>query len=168
MRTFKMTAQIKDRIFTNRGLGFLALILAGAILFSLLFFLVAPRIVVAVTPSVNYRIFFIETFDKRTIVKHDYILFNKPGYDRPFVKQVLCMAGDYLYNIDNDYFCNGSFIGSSKDFSLTGKTLSRFSYRGVIPREKLFVSGSHKDSYDSRYFGFIDISEVCARVKPIV
>jgi signal peptidase I/conjugal transfer pilin signal peptidase TrbI len=31
----------------------------------------------------------------------------------------------------------------------------------------MFVMGEHKDSYDSRYFGFVDKSRILARAYPI-
>jgi len=37
----------------------------------------------------------------------------------------------------------------------------------MIPEGKLFVEGDTKYSFDSRYWGFVDKSEIVGRVIPI-
>lgn len=58
------------------------------------------------------------------------------------------------------YFCNSEYIGRAKERTLDGRTLSAFEFEGLIPEGKLFVFGGDINSYDSRYFGLVDISKV--------
>ena len=45
--------------------------------------------------------------------------------------------------------------------------LPLFRFDGVIPEGKLFVVGHHPRSWDSRYFGFVDVEEVLNRAYPL-
>ena len=50
---------------------------------------------------------------------------------------------------------------------MKGDRLENFVYEGVIGKGLLFVTGDHKDSYDSRYFGFINREQVTAKAFPL-
>ena len=56
----------------------------------------------------------------------------------------------------------------AKEISLQGKKLTAFKYAGTVPEGKMFLTGSHKDSYDSRYFGFIDGKDILYVAYPII
>jgi signal peptidase I/conjugal transfer pilin signal peptidase TrbI len=76
-------------------------------------------------------------------------------------KKVGCVAGDLLeVRKGHAYFCNHVLIGHAKDTTKDGQPLDVFMYNGRVPDGKLFAFGTHKDSYDSRYFGFVDVSRV--------
>jgi len=47
------------------------------------------------------------------------------------------------------------------------KPMKSFVYDGVIPVGKAFVYGGNKDSFDSRYWGFIDLS-TAQRLLPLI
>jgi type IV secretory pathway protease TraF len=57
--------------------------------------------------------------------------------------------------------CNGLEIGKVKP----GK--KPFSYNGKIPNRSVFAIGDNIESYDSRYFGFIDVGAIDAFLYPI-
>lgn len=87
------------------------------------------------------------------------------------IKQIKCLPGDYLENVDNCFYCynpspavlNGIVkplppikLGCAKLFDRIGNPTSIFQYSGVIPDFSYFVIGEHPDSYDSRYIGLIN------------
>jgi signal peptidase I/conjugal transfer pilin signal peptidase TrbI len=109
----------------------------------------------------------------KDIRKGEYVLFN---LDHPVtrdlsfkktIKQVVCAPGDQLSVNDKDYYCNGLFIGRAKDVSLRNEMVTNFVYSGEVPAKSLFVMGHNKDSYDSRYFGFISSSDVEKMAYPL-
>ncbi len=82
------------------------------------------------------------------------------------VKKVVCMEGDHLVVKDREYYCNGKYLCTAKKFSRRGERLENFKFNGKIPQGMLFLMGPHKDSYDSRYYGFIPIDKV-SKVLPL-
>jgi signal peptidase I/conjugal transfer pilin signal peptidase TrbI len=77
------------------------------------------------------------------------------------------MPGDHLKTLDRLYYCNGEFLGWAKEYSLKGERVENFVYDGVVPTGNIFVMGEHKDSFDSRYFGFIEAMDVAAIGHPV-
>lgn len=101
--------------------------------------------------------------------KDRYFVFSLISPDGKLVnadKRIGCAEGHYLAAKMNttdatmDFYCDGSYLGRSKSRTLTGKPLVPFAYTGVVPHGKIFAIGDHIDSYDSRYIGFVDITQV--------
>jgi len=46
--------------------------------------------------------------------------------------------------------------------------MSRFVYNGAIPDGMYFMMGSHKDSYDSRYYGLVDKDRFIGGAYPLL
>jgi len=140
--------------------------------------LLPAHISVTLTQSLKHRVFFvIFNPDWNSIKKGDYIMFhmnkeivrqfiNKQDTDRT-LKIVGCMGGSYLTVVNKDYYCDNEYLGKAKDVSLAGKPVNNYVFNGTIPRGNLFVIGQHKDSFDSRYFGFIHSGDVVAKAFPI-
>lgn len=84
------------------------------------------------------------------------------------LKRLACKEGQDLQYRDRKFYCNGHVIAETKDISMSGKRLSAFAFNGTIPRGKLFVVGDSKDSYDSRYIGFLDRPMVLATARPLI
>ncbi|MBN2569285.1 MAG: S26 family signal peptidase [Deltaproteobacteria bacterium] len=157
----------------------IALVIAGGAL-------IPSRIAVTLSPSVNHRIFFIAEYSAGDCVKNgDYVMVSisspllENGKPQKAIKRVGCAAGDFLmgrsgefscYLLGNDEkpSCDGAFLGKAKEFSLKGEKLPVFSYAGVVPEGKMFLIGSHKDSYDSRYFGFVNVKDILYVAYPII
>ncbi|MBI5327454.1 MAG: S26 family signal peptidase [Deltaproteobacteria bacterium] len=140
--------------------------------FSLIVGLIAQMVVFASTQSLDYRFFF--KLSPVSAKKGDYIMFrlNKDKYhgNAMLSKQIACAPEDMLTVIDREYFCNGVNIGKAKEYSLKGEKLNNFIYNGKIPKGMFFVEGSgehFKDSYDSRYFGFVELNRIAGRLLPI-
>ena len=140
--------------------------------------LLPAHISVTLTPSLNHRVFFlIFNPDRNSIKKGDYIMFDmskeivrqftdKQDTDKT-LKIVGCMGGSFLTVVNKDYYCDNEYLGKAKDVSLAGKPMENYVFNGTIPINSLFVIGQHKDSFDSRYFGFVDSRNVVAKAFPI-
>ncbi|WP_051654325.1 signal peptidase I [Persephonella sp. KM09-Lau-8] len=111
--------------------------------------------------------------------KGDYIAFEyhsggtrlpvKAIEGKTLVKRIACMPGDYL-KVDLQSrvaFCNGQPVAKAKKRFLNGSKAPIFAFQGKIPENKYFVVGDHKDSYDSRYWGFVDYKELQGKVIPV-
>lgn len=73
-------------------------------------------------------------------------------------KQIACGPQDVLTKEGTTFYCNDNEIGSAKVATPSGIPYPAFEFNGVVPPGKAFVYGSHPDSFDSRYWGFIDIT----------
>ncbi len=166
---------------------------------SVLGWIIPTKFTVSLTPSLRYHVFYLYRNPQMTdLHKGDYVLFEKcskylkNGEPLKLIKQIGCDAGDYLIEVDRDYYCLASLkgyeiekvkeslknakplkglepehLGKAKIKSLKGEPLDNFKFTGQIPGGKCYVAGSHPDSFDSRYFGFIDKQTVIAKAYPI-
>jgi conjugal transfer pilin signal peptidase TrbI len=144
----------------NVFIAVFALVFAGA--------LSASRFSVTLTPSLSHRVFFLSKAPDG-VKKDDYVLFDipVPGIKERVIKKAACSGGDYLETRVRQFFCNGEFLGEAKEYSLSGERLIQFAYSGEVPEGRIFVFGQNRDSYDSRYFGFIKEEDVQARAYPL-
>lgn len=169
------------------------LMLFSALVFGLL---IPGRFSVTTTPSLVHRIYLISKIsDAREIRKEGYVLFvmrksnlntglmhevmgNKATSDRarigggtakitPVMKIARCLPGERLEVSDRMYYCNGEYLGKAKEYSLRGEKVDNFVWDGVVPSGRIFVMGEHRDSLDSRYFGFIEAKDVIAVGHPL-
>jgi type IV secretory pathway protease TraF len=105
-------------------------------------------------------------------INSNYILFNPPknkymnNSDIKYLKKIVCKEGDFLKVKNRDYFCNEDYIGTASYFDGKLKPIENFTFNGVVPKDKYFVAGEHILSYDSKYFGFIDKSQILRKAKP--
>lgn len=116
----------------------------------------------------------------------------KNGEPIRLIKQIACDEGNMLVELNRHYYCVTDpkghsveelkkaitegrvvdgivpyYIGRAKEFSLKGDPLEKFDYSGVIPKGRCFMAGHHKDSFDSRYWGFLDKREFKAKAYPV-
>ncbi len=132
------------------------------------------HLAVDLAPSSPYHLFFLRKHpDDRDIRKGSLVMFV---HDHPMaaslktrnlVKKVSCIEGEFLRVEDRKYYCGDRYLGVAKTHSLTGVPVKNFVFNGRIPDGFLFVMGTNKDSYDSRYFGFISRKEVTAIAYPV-
>jgi len=103
----------------------------------------------------------------RTPVLGDFVTFkltNKviptPDNTVQVTKILSCNQNQYLLKKEDNWTCDGQFIGKSRKIAINGDTLEIFTFDGLIPKGKAFVTGTHKNSFDSRYWGFVDITSL--------
>ncbi len=134
-----------------------------------------PHLCVTTTDSLRSRVFFLrDPGAQGEIGRGDYVRFERvhpwSGSSGPvsLLKQVGCGPGDELrVYATGDVYCNGDYLGWALAEDSEGNPLPLFQFDGVIPEGKLFVVGHHPRSWDSRYFGFVDVEEVLNRAYPL-
>lgn len=106
------------------------------------------------SPSLPNKLFITNEFDKKP-KKGGFVEFKWDGSAYPkglsVVKIVTGMPGDVVTEKNREFFINGISVGKAKTFSLTAESLVMNRFRGKIPPGMMWVSGTHKDSFDSRY-----------------
>ena len=81
-------------------------------------------------------------------------------------KRVACVAGDVLKFERGGHWCNDQFLGYVLKRDTRGVALPQFTWNGPVPPDKVFLSGDHIRSFDSRYFGFVNAAAL-ERLRPI-
>lgn len=105
--------------------------------------------------------------------KREYIpLGDCPGGFHPFLKPIGALPGDTVVVSDAGLLVNGKLIQNSKQKSTDrkGRHMPKFpsgTYT-VEPGMFWFISNYHPDSFDSRYFGPLNISQIQGRAKPVL
>jgi conjugal transfer pilin signal peptidase TrbI len=79
-----------------------------------------------------------------------------PEGETHLVKRLGCVEGQYLSRLNLQFYCDGKEIAIAHVQDSTGKSLPIFHFTGVIPAGKAFAVGDTDNSYDSRYWGFIE------------
>ena len=130
---------------------------------------------VTLTPSLKHRVYWLVRNPER-VVRGDYVLFrhreltSRMGMKKSedVLKIVGCNEGELL-TVDGQkrFYCNGDYLVRAKDVSLKGEPLQHFAFNGPVPAGFMFVMGQHRDSYDSRYIGFVEKSRIKAKAYPL-
>lgn len=120
------------------------------------------------SPSMPNRLFFLDN-NPSVIKKGDIVQFRHEP-DTLAVKKVACMAPSALTVKPDtrEFYCDGKLIGQAKFHSVRGERLPFFQWDGPVPEGQIFVMGDHRDSFDSRYFGFVPTGKVVAKGYPII
>lgn len=99
-------------------------------------------------------------------VKNNFVYFDfqhelLPKGLKVLSKKLVCIGGDKLLINDNFIICNKQkyTIKRNKKTS-SGKTIKQFYYDGIVPKNKAVIWGSNLESFDSRYWGFIDYNKL--------
>ena len=132
------------------------------------------KVMVTTSPSLSHRVFYKRAISPEDIPqKGDYVIAHASskyidgGKTFDMAKRVACVSGEELRVRGRRYFCDGAYLGKAKERSLKGEPLNNFVFNGKIPAGKLFVLGDSKDSFDSRYLGFVKVDDVKAIVYPV-
>ena len=137
-------------------------------------YLLCGRIAIAVSPSLSHRIFILDR-SGRTPRTGDYVLFTfaSPLYEQgkrhKAIKEVICREGERLTvdRLQRNFYCEGRYVATAKVASRKEKPLPLFVHNGAIPKGMLFVTGAHRDSFDSRYWGFLEEKTIEAIARPL-
>jgi conjugal transfer pilin signal peptidase TrbI len=152
----KLLNELRQWNTKHRTLSAVALIIIGYALFSFIW----KHIEVVVSPSVDHRVFIknVGVLEKGSYARFGITNDLLPDGAVTITKRFGCVAGERLETRGRAHFCNNEFLGIAKEVSITGVELPLFEYNGIIPAGMAFMSGSHHDSFDSRYWGFLDLS----------
>lgn len=78
-------------------------------------------------------------------------------------KKLVCTEGDNLVIGDSFIVCNSQKYPIKRNKKTGGgKLIDQFYYNGIVPKNKGIVWGSNLDSFDSRYWGFINYDSLRA------
>lgn len=121
--------------------------------------------------SVDFTFAIVDRGDKEVKYgKYYAFVFHSQGHPRDgrdFVKKAVCLPGEDLASAGQAFFCNGMFFATALDRDSKGKVLQKFKYSGIVPQNMYFVIGDHAESFDSRYWGFVDRQWIIGRVYPL-
>lgn len=110
--------------------------------------------------------------DKRILVlrkpqRGDIIVFKYPeDPSRDFIKRVIAVEGDVVEERNKVVYVNGQPLNEPYVQHTDRSTRNLFGLRDnfgpyIVPKNKLFVMGDNRDqSYDSRYWGYVDLKDV--------
>jgi len=152
---------------------FLAAILLGSFL--------PGRLIVALSDSLDHRLFFMTGFNRDKIKNGDYLVFQgekeevekhaKPMLNKKLgklIKKVGCAPGEVLTrDAQGQFFCQGIFIGKALEADSLKRPLPQFQYSGIVPEKNFFMIGTNPRSYDSKYFGFVDAGKILHKALPL-
>jgi signal peptidase I len=114
--------------------------------------------------------------DRRVLIfkkpeRGDIIVFKYPeNPKKDFIKRVMGTEGDVIEERNKTVYVNGKailepYIQHSDSSIRSGGNDPRDNFGPlVVPENKVFVMGDNRDqSYDSRYWGFVDLSEIMGK-----
>lgn len=107
----------------------------------------------------------------KTLSKNDLISFKIPDKKEVLFKKIVALKGDFVEVNQNGVFINNTHLPNSKIFNTDsrGNPLSFKPLKKFLRSNEYFVMGEHIKSYDSRYFGIINIkNNQVNKLKPIL
>ncbi len=100
-------------------------------------------------------------------VKDDYVYFDFQhslllnSTKQILSKQLICTVGDQLKVGEKFISCNNKkYLIKRNKKTDSGKNIEQFYYQGVVPKNQAIVWGSNLESFDSRYWGFVDYNQL--------
>jgi conjugative transfer signal peptidase TraF len=155
-----------------RGWRRLIPLLAGAALLGAGKLALSGHLLINFTPSIPRGVYWISPGVRPQ--RGDLVAFPLPEsvrellYERQYVprsirllaKPVAALGGDHVCVRDHELVVNGHVAGKVLTVDRDGKPMPQYSGCGVLPPSELFVSTEHDNSFDSRYFGAIELPVV--------
>lgn len=157
------------------------------ILFAIIFTLITVKefeknINLVLSNSINHKVFWIDKhFTVNDIKLGTYITFRIPKnaqfYPNVKVTKIdMCdsesiLTSKYYPRLNTVYYyCNSQYLGQSVPYAYLHKKISlkHFIFNGRIPQNEFFAMGNNPLSYDSRYWGLVNKSDVLFISKPIL
>lgn len=138
----------------------------------------APRLVYNLTDSAPRGFYLVQPAE---VQPGDWVLASLPAAARhlaaqrqylpagiPVLKQVGAVGGEHVCVRDSKLWVNAHELASVLTQDSQGRALDAWlGCRRLQPREVFLLSLAHPSSYDSRYFGPVDLPAVHGRVRPV-
>lgn len=89
----------------------------------------------------------------------------------PLLKRIVAIDGDVITINDKGVFVNGIYHFLSKPMSkgVNNEPLPKLSIENqTLTKNQIIVLGDSSNSWDSRYWGIADVSQIVAIVKPLI
>lgn len=95
------------------------------------------------------------------ISKGDLVLFEIEGKKERLIKRAVATGGDIVFINKTGIFVNGTLLENSKifQFDSKGRALNMYPINRALNQDEIFTKGDHIQSYDSRYFGAVNLIE---------
>ncbi len=159
--------------FQNLGRGVLGATVLTLCVMTVGAYLSGARILFNVSGSLPYHLFF-AVRNSEIICGQKSIGFFQLNVENPywdfgtvFAKRFVGCPGDVLTTKGREFYINGSCVGVASETDSRGYLVKSFKFSGEIPKNTYFVLGDGKDSYDSRYWGFVKKSWIVGRGFPL-
>jgi conjugative transfer signal peptidase TraF len=93
------------------------------------------------------------------------------GYVRggaPLGKRIAALPGDQV-SVGERVIVNGrNAAAPAPGLDSRGRAMERFTYHGTVPQGAVFVLGDTPDSFDSRYYGFVQKADITNTLQPLL
>jgi type IV secretory pathway protease TraF len=83
------------------------------------------------------------------------------------VKKIGCVEGQTLAVKGRNFYCDNFYLGRAREKTMSGKKVNMFVYNGKVPEGKVFLIAPHEYSFDSRYFGFVEVEKLELLLSPL-
>lgn len=140
----------------------LVLILIGTYI---IMYLLGYKILISNTQSLPYTVF-LQTPNKEfktgNIITFKYQFKDYFHYSKGdnFTKIIGCSQGERIFTIKDEFYCNGAYLGTAIKQDGRGNIIEKVELNEIIPDGKFFMIGTNPKSYDSKYFGYVDIKDI--------
>lgn len=136
--------------------------------FFLKMFFPSHRLFLNITPSVRIGLYWMQPYDFKDLEKGMYVIFPPPKntpknrvFYEDFLKEVVATSEDSIFITEDSLFINGIYRGKIKEKDSLGNSIRSLpTGKYSLEKERYFMLGTHKNSYDSRYFGGIEKKEI--------
>lgn len=111
------------------------------------------------TASMSLGFYKLDKLEKYTPKKEDIIVLKIPKIDNKLLKKVVGVAGDKVIVSPKGVYINDMLLKNSDifEFGNDGKPLQANFMNKVLEEDEIFVMGENNMSYDSRYFGVVNL-----------
>jgi len=156
------------------------------VIISLLIFVIAGviytrtigRISINMDTCIKGKLFYVKYIKGlRKLKDNDYVTFSFKGSkifreNTKFIKFVGCMPGERIITRGLKYYCinkqEAHYLGKAcVKTKITSKCPKHIVFNQIIPKNKLFAIGTAANSYDSKYWGFVDSKSITGRAYKI-
>ena len=155
--------------------------LIGAIAALIFFLLISSQLAINTSASLPVGFYLQKKYDSGSLRKGDIILFyddkiNAIAYKRGYIrrgeqigKRVAAVEGDSININALKTVILGKIISKNTPIKDSKKRpMDLFQYKGVVPQGSIFLIGDTSNSFDSRYYGFVNKEKITAILTPLI